>query len=68
MSSRPRFRAARVSYSDAVSERELCALAAIYRRAVERYQEANSRKKGGCGTAPDARKEINGSGKTIISK
>jgi hypothetical protein len=51
--------------SEAASERELDALATIYRRAVERYEE---KQKGGSVTAPDARKESDGSGKTIIPK
>jgi hypothetical protein len=50
---------------EATSDKELIALSYIYRRAIERYEE---NQKGGPSTAPDARKEFNGSGRTIISK
>lgn len=39
-------------------EAELDALATIYRRAVERYEEANVKEKGGPETAPDDAKGL----------
>jgi hypothetical protein len=45
-------------------ERELDVLASIYRRAIDAYEA----RKGAHPGAPDARKEIDGSGKTIIPK
>ncbi len=48
----------------ATPEVERAALAAVYRFILDSHE----RKEGGCGTAPDARKESNGSGKRIIPK
>jgi hypothetical protein len=48
---------------DASAEGELNALASVYAFCLHKHQE---RKKGGAATAPDARKESNGSGKVII--
>ncbi len=49
---------------DAMSEAERAALAAVYRFILDSHE----RKEGGRGTAPDARKESNGSGKPIIPR
>ena len=46
-------------------ERELNTLSVIYRRALERYEE---KQKSGSVTAPEARKESDGSGKPVIPK
>ncbi len=42
---------------DAATPAELDALAAIYRRAVERYEEADAKKKATGSGGPDARKD-----------
>jgi hypothetical protein len=49
---------------DATAESERAALGNIYRFILD----CQARKKGGAATAPDARKEINGSGETIIPR
>ena len=49
--------------ADATPEAELSTLAAVYRSLI---LESEGQEKGGPETAPDARKEINGSGKPII--
>ena len=48
-------------------EAELELLAEVYRLALESYRKRKNQE-GGPATAPDARKEIDGSGKTIIPK
>ncbi len=48
-------------------EQELELLAEIYRLALESYWKRKDGE-GGLATAPDVRKEIDGSGKTIIPK
>jgi hypothetical protein len=53
---------------DATPHGELDALSLIYARAIARFEEGHAKKEGGAETAPDARKEINGSGETIIPK
>jgi hypothetical protein len=55
-----------ISYSprpDATPEAERNALASVYVFILQKHQEKH---KGGAATAPDARKEINGSGNAII--
>jgi hypothetical protein len=47
---------------DAAPETEFSALASVYRLVLESY----AKKKGSPATAPDARKESNGSGKQSI--
>ncbi len=48
------------SYPNATPEAELGVLADIYRIAIQHYEEANAKEKGGPDTAPDdARKESN---------
>lgn len=49
---------------DATPEVERSALASVYRFVLA----CRERKEGGPATAPDARKEFNGSGKAIIQK
>jgi hypothetical protein len=44
---------------------EFGALASVYAFCLRKHQE---KQKGGYGTAPDARKESNGSGKVIVRK
>jgi hypothetical protein len=50
---------------DVTPEGELNALVACYAFILQKQQE---KEKGGPATAPDARKEINGSGKVIIPR
>ena len=52
------------THPDATPEAELNATASVYRFILD----CQARKKGGAATALDARKEINGSGETIIPK
>jgi hypothetical protein len=47
------------------AEDERIALASVYAFILQRHQE---KQKGGAATAPDARKESNGSGNAIIPK
>jgi hypothetical protein len=49
---------------DANPETEVAALAAVYRFLLDRY----ANKEGGSATARDARKESNGSGKSIVPR
>jgi hypothetical protein len=50
---------------DATSASEVSALASVYAFILQKHQE---KQKGGAETAPNARKESNGSGKAIIPK